>query len=116
MILRVAGLIGTASPRPTPATALFTPPTRARPPASAPHGEVGQRVRADDLELELARVGERGAAAAVAGRDHVGRGEHEAVRGDHDAAAAAVAHAPAADAAGDAQAGDRGSELLGDAR
>jgi hypothetical protein len=36
MILRVASLIGTASPSPMPATAVLIPTTRLRPSASAP--------------------------------------------------------------------------------
>jgi hypothetical protein len=151
MILREVALIGTASPRPTPATAVLIPTTWPRESARAPpelpglsaasvwitsstirvavwvrtgsarpgpltmpavtlpaiprgvadgnheaadpevvdvaidrriddrlvgadHGEIGQRVAADDLQAGLAAVGERGF-AAVRAANHVGVGE-----------------------------------------
>ena len=59
--------------------------------AGAQHREVGERVRAGDVERHLAAVDERGHAAArrpaaAAGDDVRGR-EQEAVRGQHDRAA-----------------------------
>ena len=78
----------------------------------AQHGEVGERIGADDLELELAAVDERGAPAALGARDDVRGGEREAVRRDHDAAAAPVEHAAAADASRDAEIRDRGRQPL----
>ena len=66
------------------------------PAVDAQHREVGERIGADHLELELAAVDERRATAALGARDHVRRGEREAVRGDHDAAATAVEDAAAA--------------------
>ena len=77
-------------------------------------GEIGERIGADELELVLASVDEGGAARAVGLRDDVCRGEQEPVRRDDDRAAASVEPAAAADPAGDAQAGDRWSELFGD--
>ena len=82
----------------------------------AQHGEVGEGVGADDLELELAAVDERRAAAAFRARDDVGGGEREAVRRDHDAAAAPVEHAAAAHAARDAEVRDGGAQPLGHGR
>jgi hypothetical protein len=51
MIWRVAVLIGTARPRPIPATAVLMPTTRPRPSASAPTGVAGieRRVGLDDV-------------------------------------------------------------------
>ena len=58
--------------------------------------EIGERVGADQLELDLAAVGERRVPAPAGARDDVRRGEQEAVARDHDAAAAAVRDASAA--------------------
>jgi hypothetical protein len=175
MIFRVVSLIGTARPRPKPATAVLIPTTWPRPSASAPpelpgfsaasvwmtfstilhagrdragepvgiadrdhelsdpkvlrvpergrdelaafgpqNGEVGERVGADHLDGDLAPVHEGGADARGAARDDVRGGEHEAVGGDHDAAAAAV-HSPAAtDAARDPEVRDGGRKALRD--
>ena len=55
----------------------------------AHHGEVRERVAADDRERELAAVHERRAALAAAAGDHVRRRQHEAVGRQHDAAAGA---------------------------
>ncbi|HEY6888696.1 MAG TPA: hypothetical protein VI300_12980 [Solirubrobacter sp.] len=52
--------------------------------------EVGERVDADDAGLDVGAVGE-GRAHASPAADHVGIGEHEAVRGDDDARARAPA-------------------------
>src|SRR6185436_18220736 len=60
----------------------------------AQYGEVGERVRPDDLDADLAPVHEGGADPGCAACDHVCGGEHEAVRCDDDAAPAAV-QAPA---------------------
>ena len=72
------------------------------------------RVGADDLEAVLAAVDKGRFAATVAARDDVGRGEQEAVRRDHDRAAAAVQAPPAAGAVRDAEVRDRRSEPLDD--
>ncbi len=190
--MRVASLIGTASPRPTPATAVLTPTTRASPSASAPpelpglsaasvwitfstrrpadpervgserpsaettpavtvparpiglpiattswptrsssaspslagvrslawartSGQVGKGVGADDLGAQLAAVREGRADAVVALGHDVRRGQHVAVGGDRDGAAAALAPPPAG-APGDAQVRHRRPQPLGDAR
>ncbi len=76
--------------------------------------EVGERVRSDDLEGELAPVGERRAPAATGAGDDVGRAQHVAVGGDDDAAAGAAHPAPAPRLAGDGQMRDRGTEPRGD--
>src|ERR671915_224845 len=133
----VASLIGTARPRPTPATAVLMPITRPRESDSAPpelpglraasvwmtlsmmrpprrgRGEVGERVAADDLEALVAAVGERGATAAGAAADDVRRGDEEPVRREGDGAARAGGHLPAADAPHDAEARDGGHDPLG---
>ena len=57
--------------------------------------EVRQRIRADHLGTERAPVWECGLAAAVCPLDDVRRGEHVAVRGDDDCAAAALGPAAA---------------------
>ena len=75
--------------------------------------EVGERVRADDLEAQLAPVRERGAAGPVRAGDHVRRGEQEAVGCQRHAAARSGGHAPAAGAAGHPQVGHRGGDPLG---
>ncbi len=77
-------------------------------------GEVRERVGSDDLDSDLAPVHEGRAGASVRGRHDVGRGEHETVRGDDDAASAAVEPAAAAHAARHAQVGDRRREALRD--
>jgi hypothetical protein len=59
--------------------------------------QVRHRIRADDLELELAAVDER-RPTAVGPLDYMRRGEGEAVRRDHDGAAAAVQPAATPDA------------------
>ena len=64
----------------------------------AEHGQVRMRVRADDLEAELAAVNERSPAAVLAAGHDMSRGEHEAVGRDHDCAAAAVQPPPVASA------------------
>ena len=61
----------------------------------ADDGEVGQRVGADDLEVDLAAVGE-GGHAAVGPLDHVGGREQEPVGGDHHRRARALRAPPAA--------------------
>jgi hypothetical protein len=71
------------------------------------HREVGEWVGTDKIEGELAPVDERRLARAVGALDHVGGREHEAVGGDHHAAAGAVEAPAAAHAAGDAEVGDR---------
>ena len=75
---------------------------------SADDREVGQRVGADQLELELAAVGERGAPSPFGAGDDVGRREHEPVRGNHHAAPAGVVDAAAPDASRQAQIAHRG--------
>ena len=63
----------------------------------AQHRQVGERVAADDLEAQLAAVGEGGpAAAAPEPADDVRGGEQEAVGREHDAAAGAGGHLAAA--------------------
>ena len=81
----------------------------------AEDGEVRQRVRSDDLEVELAAVGERCSACAGRARDDVRGREHEPVGRDHDRAAAAVEHPPAAHAARDTEAADGRRETFRDA-
>ena len=76
--------------------------------------EVGERIGADDGELEVAAIGEGRAARRVGAGDDVRRGEHEAVGGDHDAAAASVEDTSAADAPSHAEAGDRRRHAGGD--
>ena len=82
-------------------------------PAVAQHGQVGERVAADDLEARLVAVGERRSAAGRAAADHVRVGEQEAVRGERDRAARPRRHLAAAHAPHHAQAGDRGPDALG---
>ena len=65
-------------------------------------------------ERQLAPVGKRRPGACSA-RDDVRRGEHEPVRGDDDGAAAADLGSAAEPLPCDAEVGDRGRELLGDA-
>ena len=77
-------------------------------------GEIRVRIGPDYLEAELAPVDEGRAALATA-RDHVRGSEQEAVRCDHDRAAAAVQPSAAATAVRDAKVRDRGGEPLGDA-
>ena len=60
----------------------------------AQHGEIRERVGADDLEAAARGRRRTRRARRVAARDHVRRGEHEAVRRDHDRAAAAVQRRP----------------------
>ena len=62
----------------------------------AEHGKVGERVRADEREGQVAAVGEARPQAAAGALDDVGRGEQEAVGRDHDAAAAPLPLAAAA--------------------
>src|SRR5579862_7233646 len=70
MICRVAALIGTASPRPMPATAVLMPTTRPRTSASAPPELPGLSAASVWItfsmvrEAEPARAGERGARVA----------------------------------------------------
>ena len=82
------------------------------------HGEVGQPIRADDVEVELATVDECRRSAVRSVDDVCGR-EHVAVRRHRDAAAAA-AHTTAVEPAPDLEVGDgrrqRSSHLGHDAR
>ena len=82
------------------------------------HCEVGQAIRADDVEVELATVDER-RRPAVGSVDDVCRREHVAVRRHRDAAAAA-AHPAAVEPASDLKIGDgrrqRSGNLCHDAR
>ena len=68
----------------------------------AQHREVGERVGADDGEVELPAVDERRPPPGPAAADDVGGGEHEAVGRDHDRASSAVEDTTSADAARDA--------------
>ena len=63
----------------------------------AQHGEVGERVGADDPQRQLAAVGERAAHARRGALDDVRRGEQEPVGRDHDAGAGAGGPAAAAE-------------------
>ena len=60
----------------------------------AQHGEVGERVRADEREGQVAAVGEARPQAAAGALDDVGGGEQEAVGRDDDAAAAPLPWPP----------------------
>jgi hypothetical protein len=71
-------------------------------PVGAEEGEIGERVRAHDVELELTAVHERRPPTARACH-HVRGGQHETVGRDHDGAAAATP---------DAQVGDGGRKPL----
>ena len=82
----------------------------------AEDGEVGERVGADDVELRARGRRRTMRSRAVGPLDDVGRGEHEAVRRDDDGAAGPVEPAAAANAARDAEVGDRGREPLRDRR
>ena len=53
------------------------------------HGQIGERVATDDVELHLPPVGE-GRPAPLGSRDDVRRGQHVAVGGEHDAAPRAL--------------------------
>ena len=81
----------------------------------AQDGEVGERVGADDLGTHLAAVDEGRVHGPVGPGDDVRGGEHEPVRGDHDAAASPGRQATAADAPRHAQVRDRRGEELGNA-
>jgi hypothetical protein len=78
-------------------------------------GEIGEWVGADDLDVELAAVGERGD-APIAAINHVRRRQKEPIGCDQNAAAAPLLSAGAATRPfPDLEVGDRGSQLLGDA-
>jgi hypothetical protein len=72
---------------------------------------VRQAIAADHVERDLPPVDERGG-AAVRAADHVGRGQHEPVGGDHHAGAGAV-HSAAAPSLPDPEARDRRDQTLG---
>ena len=75
----------------------------------AQHGEVGQRVGADDVDVGLGAVGEHGPPGAGPGHD-VRVGEQQAVAGEDDRRTGAAA----AVVAGHLQGGDVRGEVLGD--
>src|SRR3954465_8916922 len=77
MIRRVAALIGTARPRPTPATAVLIPMTRPRPSASAPPEFPGLSAASVWITLSTTRpfAPERG------GRERPGGGTRRGGRG-----------------------------------
>ena len=83
MIARVGALIGIASPRPTPATAVLTPTTSPRPLTSAPPELPGIecRVGLDQVVDQPAAVSSAGGERAAERRDDAGRDRSlEAVR------------------------------------
>ena len=82
----------------------------------AEDGEVGERVGADDLELQLAAVDEGCATRPVRAVDDVRGGEHEPVGGHGDGAAGAFQPSPAAHPARHAQVPDRGRQPIRDVR
>src|SRR5919198_152480 len=85
-ILRVAEFTGTASPRPTPATAVLTPTTRPLPSASAPPEFPGLRAASVWMTLSTTRpppAVERGTAAHAVRDAQVRNGRSEPV-GDRD--------------------------------
>ena len=87
---------------------------RERDTVHAQHGQVGERIAADYLEVLVTTVGERRSAAARAASHHVRRGEQEPVRGEGDRATDARRHLPAAHTPHHAQARDRRHDRLGD--
>src|ERR687893_297767 len=87
---RVARLIGTARPRPSPATAVLTPTTRSALVTSAPPELPGFSEASVWITLSIVRTisPARPAPAAAAGH-HVRRRQQEAVAAEHDRAARA---------------------------
>ena len=77
-------------------------------------GELGQVVAANDLELQLAAVGEPSAASARPSGDDVRRGEHEPVRGEDDRAPEPDGDEAAPHATHHAEARHGGRDALGD--